>query len=238
MGLLDLVFPKKCVNCGKIGEYVCENCFSYLSFEAKTLCLVCSNQSFNGLTHLICKKKYTINGCFSAIAYNKIAKKLISSFKSNPYLSDLKKFLSDLFIESVIQNESFIKQIEIGQWIFVPIPLYSSKLKKRGYNQSEILAKMLAKSFKFPCINILEKTKDTKNQSKLPRVERQENLKNAFKIIKNNPSIKNRNIFLVDDIVTTGSTLKEAAKILKKAGANKVFGLTLAKNQPIKNRPF
>lgn len=237
MNLLDLIFPKRCINCKKTGHYICQNCFTYLSFDAKSLCLVCGRPSFNNLTHPICKKIYSIDGCFSAIAYNKIAQKLIFNFKYKPYLTDLKTFLSDLFYESIIQNENFIKQIANGKWLMVPIPLSKSKLKTRGYNQSEILAIALSKKFNlsagsqiFSTQDLLSRIKNTKNQFKLSKSDREENIKNAFEILNRKSSIINYNIFLVDDIVTTGSTLKEAANVLKRNGANKVFGLTLARD--------
>ncbi|OGH06398.1 MAG: hypothetical protein A2171_02285 [Candidatus Levybacteria bacterium RBG_13_35_9] len=230
MSLLDFVFPKRCVNCKKAGDYICQNCFTFISFDVKPLCLVCDKPSFNNLTHPICKRKYSIDGCFSAIAYNKIAQKLIYNFKYKPYLTDLKKFLSELFVESIIQNENFMTQTQKGNWVFVPVPLFSSKLRKRGYNQSEILAKSLSEKFNFPVQNILKRTRDTKTQYKLKKEDREENMKNAFVLKNQNSKIKSQNIFLVDDIVTTGSTLKEAANILKRNGANKVFGLTLARD--------
>lgn len=234
MSIFDFIFPKKCVNCRKTDDYLCQNCFIYLSFDTNSLCLVCNRASFNNLTHPKCISKYSIDGCFSALAYNKTAQKLIYNFKYKPYLSDLKHFLSDLFYESIIQNENFQRQIQAGEWIFVPIPLYSSKLRKRGYNQSEILAKELSKKFGFSTQNLIKRTRDTKTQFKLKKEEREENMKEAFEIL-NHPSAssgfrKNCSIFLVDDIVTTGSTLKEAANILKRNGANKVFGLTLARD--------
>lgn len=241
MNLLDFIFPKKCILCKKIGSYLCENCFSYLSFDAKSLCLVCDRPSFNNLTHPKCMSKYSINGCFSALSYNKTAQKLIYNFKYKPYLSSLKILLTDLFYESIIQNENFQRQIQVGKWMFVPIPLSSLKYKKRGYNQSEILAKELSKRFGFSTQNLLKRTKDTKNQFKLKKEEREENIKGAFEILNHKSSTRlltpgtggqviNHNFFLIDDIVTTGSTLKEAAKVLKKNGVNKVFGLTLARD--------
>src|SRR3989344_4380899 len=118
MNLLDILFPKRCVNCKKAGDYVCQNCFTYLSFDTKSLCLICNKPSFNSLTHPICKKKYSIDGCFSAISYNKIAKKLIFNFKYEPYLTDLKKFLAELFVESIIQNENFVKVLEKENFMF------------------------------------------------------------------------------------------------------------------------
>ena len=230
MNLLDFLFPKKCVVCKKHGSYLCEQCFAFLSFDAKSLCLSCNNPSFNNLTHPRCKRKYTIDGCFSALSYNKTVQKLIFNFKYKPYLTDLKTVLSDLFYESIIQNEQFQSQIKKGEWILVPIPLSSSKLRKRGYNQAEILAKELSKKLNLPVQNLLERTRETKTQVGLTNLQRKLNIKDAFRFINQESSISNQNILLVDDVVTTGSTLLEAAKVLKRGHVGKVFGLTLARD--------
>jgi len=232
MDILSFVFPKKCVACRKKpGSYLCEKCFSYLSFDAKSLCLLCNSPSFNNLTHPRCHRKYAIDGCFSALAYNKTAQKLIYSFKYKPYLTDLKNVLTDLFYESIIQNEQFQSQIKEGQgWVFVPVPLSDTKLRKRGYNQAEILAQELSRKFNFPVQNLLKRKKETKTQVGLTNLQRKLNIKEAFEIKIQNSKLKNQRFFLVDDVATTGSTLLEAAKVLKKTGAKKVFGLTLARD--------
>ncbi len=229
MSFIDLIFPKRCVNCKKYGSYLCEVCFSYLSFDAKPLCLICNKPSFNNLTHPKCESRYSIDGCFSGLSYNKIMQKLIYNFKYKPYLTDVKKVLSELFIESIIQNENLNREIKKGEWIFTPIPLSSSKFRTRGYNQSEILAKELSRHFNFSLINYLKRIRNTKTQVGLSSTRRKENIKNAFVLIPN-AGIKNKNIFLVDDVVTTGSTLVEASKVLKKQGAKRVIGLTLARD--------
>jgi competence protein ComFC len=171
-----------------------------------------------------------IDGCFSALTYNKTVQKLIFNFKYKPYLTDLKTVLSDLFYESIIQNEQFQQQIKKGEWILVPIPLSSSKLRKRGYNQAEILAKELSKKLNIPVQNLLVRTRETKTQVGLTNLQRKLNVKDAFKFIDQKSSIINQNVLLVDDVATTGSTLLEASKVLKRAGAGKVFGLTLARD--------
>ena len=144
MWLLDIIFPKYCVNCKKFGDYICPNCFSRLSFDTKYICLICGNPSYNGLTHPGCKRKYGVEGSFTGIVFNSISKKLIYQFKYKQYFIDLKDFLGDLLYESLIQNEEFEKVIK-SFVIFVPISLHSKKFKKRGYNQAEIIAKELSK---------------------------------------------------------------------------------------------
>jgi competence protein ComFC len=232
MGFLDFIFPKYCVNCRKIGDYICSNCFAYLSFDFAMICLVCNKPSVDGLTHPGCKSKYAIDGAFCAIAYKGIAKKLIYNFKYKPYLTDLQKFLVELFYESIIQQEIFQKALNFplaGGPILAPVPLSPKRLRQRGYNHAQLLSVGLAEKLGLKQMEILQRTKETKSQFGLKLKERKENLRNSF-ILNTKYVIRNTSVFLVDDILTSGSTLFEAAKILKRNGAKKVWGLTLARD--------
>ncbi len=196
------------------------------------ICLICNKPTFDGLTHPVCRGKYTIDGAFSAIAYKGIVKKLIYNFKYKPFLSDLNETLAELFYESIIQQEQFVRtidQLNNDTIVLVTIPLHSKRLRLRGYNHAQLLAKGLSEKLNLPLIEILQRTKETKSQFGLKLKDRKENLKDAF-ILNTKYKILNTNIFLVDDILTTGSTLLEAARILKKNGAGRVWGLTLARD--------
>jgi len=229
VGALDFLFPKYCVNCRKIGEYICANCFSFISFDVAMICLVCNRASIDGLTHPGCKAKYAIDGAFSAVSYKGIVKKLIYSFKYKPYLADLKKSLVELSYESIIQQEIF-QQAYLSRPILVPIPLHQNRLRQRGYNHAKLLADGLSVKLTLPVLELLQRKKATKSQFGLKLKDRRENLKDAFTISPNSPIAQRPNILLVDDILTSGSTLLEAARILKKNGAKKVWGLTLARD--------
>ncbi|KKR16586.1 MAG: hypothetical protein UT44_C0013G0001, partial [Candidatus Levybacteria bacterium GW2011_GWA1_39_32] len=102
MNILDLFFPKRCVNCKKVGDYICPDCFSRLSFDTEDICPECSRPAISGITHPKCKKKYSLEGTFTAVVFNKTAKKLLYQFKYRPYLTDLKVTLTDLMHESLI----------------------------------------------------------------------------------------------------------------------------------------
>src|SRR3989344_150419 len=106
--VLDFLFPKYCVNCKKLGSYLCSDCFSYLSFDTQGMCLVCGHPSIDGLTHPRCRSSYAIDGAFSSIPYKGVAKKLLYVFKYKPYVTAIQNLLGDLFYEGIIQNESFI----------------------------------------------------------------------------------------------------------------------------------
>jgi len=110
----------------------------------------------------------------------------------------------------------------------VPIPLHWRRLFCRGYNQSEIIAKQLSKELKIPVEKILMRNRHTKQQAKLEKNERKKNLIDAFSIIKG-ANYEKRSILLVDDVMTTGATLTEAAKVLLKEVATEVNVLVLAR---------
>lgn len=249
MSVLDLLFPKKCVGCKKAGEYICPSCFATISYDVEKICTVCNRASLDGKTHPVCHTKYTLDGIFAAVAYKGVIKKLLYQLKYQPYLTDVIPDLADLCYEALIQDELF-NQILKEKPIFVPIPLSSNRLRKRGYNQAELLAKALGKRFDLPVQNLLKRVKDTKPQYGLKREERQENMKDAFALTKHviankakqsslerkiaastsSPRNDNGIALLVDDVLTTGSTMQEAAKILKKNGFTEVWGIALAKD--------
>ncbi len=200
------------------------------------ICLVCNKGSFDGLTHPKCRGKYVIDGAFAAISYKGIVKKLIYNFKYKPFLSDLNKTLTELFYESIIQQEIFQK-VYASSPILVPIPLHRRRLRQRGYNHAKLLAQGLCKKLNLKMINMLERTRETKSQFGLDLKQRKENISNSFVIAPNilisppsGEAGQYPNIFLVDDILTTGSTLLEAARILKRSGVKKVWGLTLSRD--------
>jgi competence protein ComFC len=189
---------------------------------------MCNKASLDGLTHPGCRKKWGIDGAFSSLAYNGVMKRLVFSFKYNPFVSDLQKVLGEMFYEGIIQNEICMKRLS-SESILLPIPLHTEKLRKRGYNHAKLLADEIGNKMGIKVIYELTRTRKTKSQFLLKKHEREENLKDAFFVKKGREKeIKGKIIFLIDDLTTTGTTLKEAAKVLKKAGASAVYGLTLA----------
>lgn len=225
MDLLSFLFPKYCVGCKKIGDYLCDKCFSMISFNVIEKCLECERPAIDGLTHPICKNKYSIDGVFSILAYKGIVKKLLYVFKYKPYVSSLKKFLVDFMYEGLIQKEVFMSNLN-DKLCFVPIPLSKERERNRGYNQSSLISIGIAQKFNGIVLPLIIRVRDQKSQVGLPREERLKNSKGVFKINKDisMPQI----IFLVDDVITTGATIIEATKILKKNGAKHVYAIIFA----------
>lgn len=248
MGFLDILFPKRCVQCKKIGEYICPNCLVSISFDVQNICLVCNGGSIDGLTHPGCKSRYAIDGAFCGIVYKGVVKKLIYQMKYQPYISHLADLASTLLYESLIQQEMFNQALKTDP-IIIPIPLSRKKQRERGYNQSQLLGNYLSKQLGLELKECLIRTKETKPQFGLKKEERKENMKGAFEfknaVISNEVrdphgisllrQAQDRNdklsAFLVDDVLTTGSTLLEAANVLKRNGYTKVWGICLARDQ-------
>jgi len=212
--LLDLILPKFCFGCKKENTYLCEDCLA-------TIEIFKEHKKFN---HKI------LDDLFSATDYkHPILKKMIFSFKYEPFAKEIGKDLANLLkIHFLLLNKKF----DFSDFLFLPIPLSKKRLRWRGFNQAEELAKELAAFFGAKILNkVLIKEKETKPQVTLPEKERKENLKGVFKV-KNPELIFNKKIVLVDDVFTTGATLFEAGKVLKEAGAKKVVGMVVAIAKP------
>ena len=192
---------------------------------------MCNRPSWNGLTHQKCVTKWGIDGSFSSLAYTRVMKRLLFTYKYQPFVSDLKFLLGEVFYEGIIQNEVFMNHLKKNS-LFLPIPLHSEKTRKRGYNHAKLLAQEIGDKMGIKVIDEIVRTGKTKSQYLLKKEEREENMRDAF-AVKNDAEniLKNSIIFLIDDLVTTGATMKEAAKVLKKSGAKEVYGLTLAHGQ-------
>lgn len=229
MSFLDFLFPKFCVGCKKMGSYVCADCFAKISFSETGFCTLCQRAAIGGMTHPVCKKSLTIDGVFSSLVYSGIVKRLIYQFKYKPYLTNLQGLLTDFFFEGLIQKEPFYRLVR-KKSVFVPIPLHRIKLRMRGYNQSLLLAQGLGQKLDITVIDCLERIVNTKTQVGLAQKERLENIKGAFAIKKRCEKDLHgvQQVFLIDDVVTTGATLREATKVLKRAGVQFVWGITLA----------
>ena len=232
--LLDLFFPKFCLGCNREGDFLCENCRTILDINQHSYCL-CDKplrlppNSKIGKCEKCQNKK--ISGLFCALSYqeNQLTKKLIYQFKYQPYLKNLAEILASLIAEHLILINKNSNEIWENS-VLIPVPIHKKRFNERGYNQSVELAKELAKILKTPVVlNCLIKIKSTKPQMELKKEERQKNLEKAF-IIKNTDQIRDKKIFLVDDVYTTGSTMQECAKILKQAGAKQVWGICIARD--------
>ncbi len=230
---IELFFPSFCLGCKKEGVLLCQDCKSTLEISEYNYCL-CSKPlrlpagSRSGKCNRCQDKK--LSGLYFALPYKEkfLTKRLIYQFKYEPHLKTLAKDLSGILIAHLVLTKNNTEDIWENSML-IPVPMDSKKIKNRGYNQSQELAKELAKTLKIPVIsNNLVKIKATLPQVDLKAKERETNVKGAF-LVKNAPEIKNKKIFLLDDVYTTGSTMEECANVLRTFGAKSVWGIAIAR---------
>lgn len=238
-GFIDFISPRECLFCGGITDYLgernlCQSCIQSIEFINQPICPLCGApvkayyQSHCKIENDICKKcsqeKFAFDMARSAAIYrpeSALARAIICFKHSN--LRSLLPFLSKLLFSAF---EKFYSGEAID--LVIPTPLHWKRWIKRGYNQSSLLAKKLSAAYQIPLMEkALKRVINTQPQSG-GLAERKLNVKDAFKVV-NKSLFYNKDILLVDDVFTTGSTANEIAKELKSAGASKVFVLTIAR---------
>lgn len=203
---INLLYPLHCAGCGKALD----------SHSQMNLCGHCKSA-------IRPNPRPAEYGAYSACLYDGVLKELIHLFKYSGKLS-LAKTLSELMVDFVKDTPEIIQGIDMITFV----PLQKGRLSQRGFNQSGELASNIAKALGRPLKDLLEKTLSTRHQNELSREDRLTNLKGAFRI-KKDVSIKGLQILLIDDVMTTGATLSECAKVLTRGGAKAVRCLTLAR---------
>ncbi len=224
--IIDILFPKFCLNCGKEGSLLCEDCFSLIDINSYTFCHVCGKRTPDFKICPNCRRKTNLSGIFFATYYkDTIAKMLIQKLKYPPFIREISKVLAKI----IISHLSLLEFSFPENSLFVPIPLFQKREKWRGFNQSAEIAKELSSYYGIPFSkDILFKIRETLPQVELKSKERKENIKDSF-YIKEDINIKGKTIFLIDDVYTTGSTLEESAQIIKKGKPKDIFGLVVAR---------
>ncbi|MEA3485117.1 MAG: ComF family protein [Candidatus Aerophobetes bacterium] len=237
-GLISLVFPADCKICGAPleplnGSLICESCWSKVKWINPPYCPSCSKpfppsevfQSFPFSLCLECQKEHPyFKRVFVPTLYKGVMKKAIHLFKYERKMNLIQgmKKIVKIYLDN---NRGIFPYLDL----VVSVPLHRKKLKERGFNQAELLAKVIAKHFNLKLVkNNLKRVKSTQSQAKLSKRERIENIKKAF-LIKNTERFRGKSVLLVDDVYTTGTTVNEIAKILKRAKAKNIYVFTLAR---------
>lgn len=219
--LLSLFTEKKCFSCQQLWHFFCLKCSRELQ-EYKPYCYVCKKHTEDFIVHKECQKYFSLKQVIVFTRYrNTGIKRLLRHAKYyNKYLA----------YSDIIRNHKsfFYKFIEKQDSIFVPVPMHYLRKWKRWYNHSEIIAKEIWDMCQIPVNNnFIRRIRSTKQQSHLSRSERIHNLDNAFKLQK---AVEDRNIiiYLVDDVVSTGSTLQSIAEYLEKSWYKDIRAVVLA----------
>lgn len=231
--LLDLLFPWQCLYCYQEvkNDYpLCKDCFHQIPLFDDFICPVCQKR-LSGINqkHRSCQGKTHLTALGVVSSYeNNILKEVIHHFKYKK-VKNLAQPLSLLAIQ-FLENSFYFSQLPKNNLLIIPLPLHLKKKRQRGFNQSELIAKEVANHFYLSYeTDILLRVINNSPQVSLENSDlRKKNVKDIFKV-KNQESIRNKTILLLDDVYTTGATMEEAAKILKQNNAKKVIGLVLAK---------
>lgn len=228
INLIKYIFPENycCFVCDRDifdnPYFICKGCLKNLPYISQRVCLHCGeNLISDGDYCKRCKgKKFIVDRALSPFLYINEIRCLIHSLKydGKKYVSKcLAKFMADYFLKQNLFAD-----------IIIPIPLCDKRLKQRGYNQSELLANEISKHLNLKVnTESLKRVKETPTQTELTSIERQKNMRDAFRVYK--PKlIRNKSVLLIDDVYTTGATVNECARVLKDAGVSCVYVLTAA----------
>ncbi|MFL5245825.1 MAG: ComF family protein [Gemmataceae bacterium] len=231
-GLLQLVYPASCLCCsGPVPDYharLCDSCRRALSVSVHPICQRCAATvgpyvpTDSGCIQ--CRKEtFHFERVLRLGPYEGMLREVVLRIK---HLSgeDLAEAVGKLWAEVALAD---IQQL--GAQVVIPVPLHWFKRLRRGYNQSETLAYSLAIKLHIPYLGrALRRSRNTPQQTQRVGVNRRDNVRNAF-CARTGPQLAKKNVLLVDDVLTSGSTASEAARVLKKAGATKVFVAVLAR---------
>ncbi|HJO95884.1 MAG TPA: ComF family protein [Victivallales bacterium] len=212
-----------CLNQTTENNYFCADCLNDFSFIGDKRCSSCGSNLdliLNICSKCLKEEPFPWNNALSVIELKGYANEIIQKLKYNNRI-DFVPYISRLASDLVIQNKLKFDYI-------VPIPLHKLKKLIRGFNQSYLISQSISKTIKIPCKEWLIREKYTISQTRLSSKMRRKNIINVFSSSKR-AIIKNKDILLVDDVMTTGSTLRSAANQLLSAGAKQVSILVIAR---------
>ena len=219
----DALFPLNftCDICGRetFGTNICNYCAKTLVYNDKAVCPVCGRRTVKSELCIECKQKPPLfTMAVSSFIYEGSAAYLIKKFKNG------EGYLKEFFADNVCKSLKGFPEYDC----IVCVPMTPRAKRKRGFNQGELLAKAVSERVGKPYIKgAVEKRKETGAQKDLTRKERSKNLAGCFRVIRGE-EIKGKRVLVVDDILTTGATADEMAKVLLKAGAERVYLATVA----------
>jgi ComF family protein len=225
---LNFLYPPACISCREImldDDLLCYACWKKYKFISRPYCACCGYPfKFEMENQALCGKCINSSPYYDHIRflfkYDQDSKKLIHALKYNDqtYLAKIfAKLLHNIYFEEIIEYD-----------LIIPVPMHWLKRMLRMYNQASLLSIELSKIINIPVAhNNLIKARWTKAQSTLKKDARQKNLQGSI-MVKNTKQLEGKKVILVDDVLTTGATIRECCKLLKKNGVGKILVLTIA----------
>lgn len=230
--LVDILFPKSCIGCGKEDFFVCESCNKLLEYLSFQNCPICeAAMTVSGEKCQNCQRDHEM----------KIDKMIIAGNYENELLSKIIHFYKYKFVEDLSGDLGAYLTEALRKWLrktpdlIVPVPLHKKRLRWRGFNQALLLAEHVSKNL-LPGVEIpietdlLKRIRHTPPQMKMKKhSERRKNIQGAFEVTDQARKLNNKNVLLIDDVCTTGATIFECAKEIYKLGPKNITAAVLAR---------
>jgi len=219
---LNLLFPQRCIECGKEGDLICHSCRSSLPRVMAPLCPKCGRPQPSGILCPSCVSwRAEIDGIRAPFRFEGVMRQAIYQLKYRnlrALAAPLAQMLNDYFITNPMSGE-----------VLVAVPLHRKRLRERGYNQASLLARELGKLTSLPVVDdCLIRKRHAPPQARTSTVdERHSNVAGAF--VAGDQRLRDKQVLLIDDVSTSGATLDACAAALKVAGVTSVWGLVLAR---------
>jgi len=227
-GVKQVLFPVFCIDCAHEGSVLCQYCQKKISISGVFFCPGCREPSPQGHACTPCKKTDVLDQHVALFVYgdkSPVVSQLIEIYKYQ-----FEEEVCDIFrvwIQTFFEEHMGVYDGSIS--CIVPVPLHKKRFAERGFNQSAALATALSDILDVPVVSLLSRGKHTKQQARLKKEEREENVKGAFHIVPGEGVYEH--VLLVDDVFTTGSTMRACARALRSAGVAKVSGWSLARGE-------
>jgi len=207
MGIIDAVFPIRCVGCGRNGKYICDECWRGVGG---------SSRPFERLND-------ELSRVYASYQYGGVIQKLLKKIK---YKSSWKMVdeLADRWVEKV--SNEMLGEVSEREIVVMSVPMYHTRQRERGFNQAERLGRKLAERLDVKYFDGLKRVKSTKPMYGLSKEERGGNVRGAFGV---KDKVKSELVILVDDVWTTGSTMRECSRVLSQVGVEEVWGVVVAR---------
>ena len=229
--ITSLLYPPVCTICSTSvasREYLCQDCETKITHIVPPFCAKCS-EPFDGAISgpfncaNCAHRTLYFDAAVAAYRSRGIVRRVILDFKYGKQVH-LRHLVARWLFAAL--DDSRLREREFD--LIVPVPLHPARQRERGFNQADLLAELLSRRVSVPVNAVLERVRYTTTQTAFDRVERMENLRGAFRL-RGNADVRQLHVLLIDDVLTTGSTLSECARVLKRAGACSIYAATAAR---------